>query len=113
MRFDRFTQKAQEAVMEAQSLASEYNHPSIEPEHLLLALLQQEGGVVPAVLARMGADAAMIQESLNQALAQEKALSARYTAQGQDAKLTLISGWPDYTSTHRIFVIAAFMGVAR
>lgn len=45
-------------------------------------------------------------------LAQEEALAAQYTAQSDEALLTLVSGWPDYTSTHRVFVIAAFMGVA-
>jgi hypothetical protein len=56
MRIDRFTQKAQEAVHEAQHLAQEYNHPAIEPEHLLKVLIEQEGGVIPSVLNRIGAN---------------------------------------------------------
>ena len=40
MRLDRFTQRAQEAVHEAQSHAEAFNHAQIEPEHLLLALLK-------------------------------------------------------------------------
>jgi len=43
--------------------------------------------------------------------AEELALAARYTAQGTGASLTLITGWPDYSSTHRIFVTALFVGV--
>jgi len=35
MRIDKFTQKGQEAIYEAQNLAQTYNHPAIEPEHLL------------------------------------------------------------------------------
>ncbi len=68
MRLDKFTQKAQEAVLEAQNLAQGYNHPAIEPEHLLSALVGQEGGVVPSLLKRIGTDTSMLQNSLRQAL---------------------------------------------
>jgi ATP-dependent Clp protease ATP-binding subunit ClpB len=69
MRFDRFTQKAQEAVQAAQDLAHEYRHPQIEPEHLLKALIEQEGGVVPTLLERMGVDRRVVLSSVEQALA--------------------------------------------
>ena len=46
MRLDKFTLKAQEAVQAAQSLADQKGHQTLEPEHLLLALLQQRQGVV-------------------------------------------------------------------
>ncbi len=69
MRSDKFTQKAREALLEAQNVAEQYNHPTLEPEHLLYALLQQEGGVVPAVLNRIGADPALLMQSVEQALA--------------------------------------------
>ncbi|RMD49898.1 MAG: AAA family ATPase, partial [Candidatus Thermofonsia bacterium] len=68
MRIDKFTHKGQEAILEAQNLAQQYQHPAIEPEHLLQALIVQEGGVVPAVLKRIGSDPAMLQNSLTQAL---------------------------------------------
>jgi len=55
MRFDKFTVKAQEAVQAAQSLADQQNHQAIEPEHLLLALNQQQEGVVGPILAKLGA----------------------------------------------------------
>ena len=61
MRVDKLTQKAQEAIQEAESLAHRANHAHIEPEHLLLALVEQTGGVVPPLLAGIGvppADAA-------------------------------------------------------
>src|SRR5450759_4910427 len=54
MNLEKFTQKAQEAVLEAQRMAGEYSHAQIEPEHLLLALLQQSDGVAPQVIARLG-----------------------------------------------------------
>ena len=42
MRFDKLTVKAQEAVQAAQSLADQGNHQALEPEHVLLALIQQQ-----------------------------------------------------------------------
>jgi ATP-dependent Clp protease ATP-binding subunit ClpB len=53
MNLERFTQKAQEAIVQAQQLAQDYSQQAIEPAHLLLALLQQEEGVVPAVVTRV------------------------------------------------------------
>jgi len=44
MRYDKFTTKLQEAVAEAQSLALGHDHQQIEPQHLLLALLNQDDG---------------------------------------------------------------------
>ncbi|MDQ1301399.1 MAG: ATP-dependent Clp protease ATP-binding subunit ClpB, partial [Chloroflexota bacterium] len=55
MRLDKFTQRGQEAILAAQELAQTYNHSQIEPEHLLLALLQQADGVVPEILTQVGA----------------------------------------------------------
>ncbi len=55
MRLDKLTVKAQEAVQAAQSLADQHDHQAIEPEHLLLALLQQQEGVVGPLLAKLGA----------------------------------------------------------
>jgi ATP-dependent Clp protease ATP-binding subunit ClpB len=45
MRFDKLTIKAQEALQEAQRLSEQYRHPAIDCEHLLLALVQQEGAL--------------------------------------------------------------------
>src|SRR5512136_1139049 len=55
MDLNKYTQKAQEAVLAAQSLAQEHNHSQIEPAHLLLALLRQPEGVVPQIVQRVGA----------------------------------------------------------
>src|SRR5687768_275609 len=53
---NRFTEKSQEAVVRAQQLAEELNHSQVEPEHLFAALLQQEEGLVPQILQRVGAN---------------------------------------------------------
>ncbi len=55
LNMNRYTQRAQEALAAAQELAEEYNHSQIEVEHLLLALLHQEGGVVPQIVNKLGA----------------------------------------------------------
>ncbi|HJQ22641.1 MAG TPA: ATP-dependent chaperone ClpB [Blastocatellia bacterium] len=54
MDINRFTEKAAEAVRSAQTLATRYGNQQIEVEHLLLALLEQQGGLVPSVLTRAG-----------------------------------------------------------
>lgn len=64
MRIDRFTQKAQEALLRAQDLAQEYDHPGVAPEHMLKALMDQEGGVVPSVLARIGVNTGAVKADL-------------------------------------------------
>jgi ATP-dependent Clp protease ATP-binding subunit ClpB len=56
MRLDQFTVKAQEALASGQTDAEKNDHPEVTPEHLLKALLVQEGGVVPSALGKMGAD---------------------------------------------------------
>jgi ATP-dependent Clp protease ATP-binding subunit ClpB len=70
MRFDKFTEKAQDAIAGAQALAREYHHSQIEAEHLLLALLQQTDGVPVAILTRLGANPAAVRAAAEQALTQ-------------------------------------------
>lgn len=53
MDLNKFTQKAQEAIYQSQEIARDHNHQTIEPAHLLLALLQQSDGVVPAVITKI------------------------------------------------------------
>ncbi|MBI3264794.1 MAG: ATP-dependent chaperone ClpB [Acidobacteria bacterium] len=55
MNLNRFTEKAQEAVLGAQQLAEQMNHPQVEPEHVLLTLTEQPEGVVPELLRKMNA----------------------------------------------------------
>jgi len=61
MNYEQFTLKAQEALRDAASIAQKNDHSSIEPEHLLSALMEQEGGVVPSLLERMGIDIARLE----------------------------------------------------
>jgi len=64
MDINRFTEKAQEAIAAAQKLAGERNHTQIEVEHLLYALVDQEGGVVPQILGKLGVDAAQVKQQI-------------------------------------------------
>ncbi len=68
MNLDRFTQKTQEAIYQAQQVALEMNHQAIEPAHLLLALLQQQEGVVPALVTRVAGSVTALREDLLRAL---------------------------------------------
>ncbi|HEY7789263.1 MAG TPA: ATP-dependent chaperone ClpB, partial [Vicinamibacterales bacterium] len=68
MDLNKFTEKAQEAMMGAQRLAAQLNHPQIEPEHLLVTLVEQRDGVVPEVLRKMDVDPTAIAAAARQAL---------------------------------------------
>ena len=68
MDLNRFTQKAQQAVLNAQNLTVEYGHNEITPVHLLLALLQQTDGVVPEIVAQIGVRPATIIAELDRRL---------------------------------------------
>ena len=54
MNFNKLTVKAQEAISEAQNLARGAGNPELTPEHLLLALVRQEGGIVSPILSKLG-----------------------------------------------------------
>jgi ATP-dependent Clp protease ATP-binding subunit ClpB len=69
MRTDRFTQRATEAIVEAQQLAEAEGHPQLEVAHLLLVLAEQADGVVPAVLERAGAAPSTVAGGLRAELA--------------------------------------------
>ncbi len=56
MRFDRFTERAQDAAARAYEVLSRYGHSQIDTEHLLLALLEQPEGVVSQILETLGVD---------------------------------------------------------
>ncbi|MEA4909005.1 MAG: ATP-dependent chaperone ClpB [Anaerolineaceae bacterium] len=68
MNLERFTQKAQEALAQSQQIAQDMNHQAIEPAHLLLALLQQEGGVAPAIVTKVSGSTAGLLEDVRRDL---------------------------------------------
>jgi ATP-dependent Clp protease ATP-binding subunit ClpB len=75
MRFDKLTLKAQESFQEAQALAERFQHSTLEPEHLLLALLLQDGGVAEPLLEKLGAEPAILRMELERHLGAQPKVS--------------------------------------
>jgi ATP-dependent Clp protease ATP-binding subunit ClpA len=64
MTFDKFTEKAQEALQGAAELARDHGQQAVEPEHLLLALVREEEGVARTLLERAGASVQALEPAL-------------------------------------------------
>src|SRR5215510_1817953 len=64
MDINRFTEKAQAAVRAAQTLATRYSNQQIEVEHLALALLEQENGLVPNILNKAGVNVDALKQTI-------------------------------------------------
>ena len=77
MNSDQLTTKAQEALREAQRLAADHHHGEVDTTHLVLALVRQEGGVVPSILERIGVKSALFADVL------ERQLASRPQVQGE------------------------------
>ena len=65
MRFDRFTERAQEAAQRAAEIIQRYGHNQIDTEHILLALIEQPQGVVPQILEILKVDPQILMERLD------------------------------------------------
>jgi ATP-dependent Clp protease ATP-binding subunit ClpB len=68
MNFNKFTIKSQEAVQNAQEIASSYSNQAIEPEHLLAALVQDSEGIVLPLLQKVGVNVNFLKIKINEAL---------------------------------------------
>ncbi len=64
MNLDKFTQKSQEAIFSAQQIAQDLHHQAIEPTHLLLALIRQQDGIIPALVTIIAGSVQALQEDL-------------------------------------------------
>src|SRR3990172_1517436 len=80
MRLDKFTIKSQEALQDAQQRAEAMEQQEVSPEHLLLALISQEGGVVSPILQRIGVNTRLLRGQIEDAL---KRLPRIYGASGE------------------------------
>ncbi len=89
MNLDKFTQKSQEAIFSAQQIAQEYHHQAIEPIHLELALIRQEGGVVPAIVTKVAGSTLALREEL------ERELAKRPQIQGANMEVGLAQATAD------------------
>ena len=113
MNLDRYTQKAQEAIFQAQQLARDTNQQAIEPAHLLLALIQQEDGVVPALITKVSGSVAALRDELRKELDNRPKVYggntevnlARATADVLTAAERYAKGMQDeFTSTEHLFL---------
>ena len=113
MRIDKFTQKGQEALLEAQNLAQKYNHPAVKPEHLLKVLVEQEGGVVPSVLKRIGVDTDVLGQRIDETLDRMPRATGASVQVGMDREIVSVFDAAeaivdkmkdDYTSTEHILL---------
>jgi ATP-dependent Clp protease ATP-binding subunit ClpB len=68
MDFSKFTEKAQSAIAESQTLAARLSHQSVDVEHVFLALITQEDGLIPRLLSRMETPVSLVQARLDQHL---------------------------------------------
>ena len=91
MKLDKLTVKAQEAITAARDVAMGMHHAEVRPEHLLVALLEQDGGVVPRILAKIGADARTVRTDLGRTF--EKFPRARGAALDVEAGRAFKDTW--------------------
>ena len=68
MRFERFTERAQDAAARAYDILQRYGHNQVDTEHILLALLEQTDGVIPQILEKMNVDVSLIRSRLDEVL---------------------------------------------
>jgi ATP-dependent Clp protease ATP-binding subunit ClpC len=68
MRLERFTERAQDAAQRAVEIMARYGHTQVDTEHILVALLEQPGGVITQILERLGVDVEQVQERLDDVL---------------------------------------------
>ncbi len=83
MDFGKMTQKAQDALTASQVKAIRYGHQEVDGEHLLLALLEQEGGLVPRIMERLGGDVVAFKARLEQLVERRPRVSGGATESGK------------------------------
>jgi ATP-dependent Clp protease ATP-binding subunit ClpB len=117
MNINRFTEKAQEAIVAAQTLATEQTHNEVTPEHLLVTLAEQAGGIVPSILRKLNVDppkfaseARALLGTLPQVHGADLRLSPRMNPiiSGAEAEAKRLQD--DYVSTEHLLVALAAEG---
>ncbi len=119
MDFSRYTNKAQNAVLRAQSIAGEHHHTAIEPVHIFFGLMEQDDGLAPRLIQKIGAIPASIHSDLRNSLADlPRASQPAASLQIGRAALQLFSGAEkeaksmrdEYTSTEHLLLALAKEG---
>ena len=118
MNINKYTEKAREAVAAAIELAREHNNPQLEPEHLLVALIEQREGIIPDLVRKMNADPAHVGRAARELLARlpsayggsEPRLSPRLNAVTKMAEAEAARMKDEFVSTEHLFIAIADEG---
>jgi len=81
MNIQKFTQKSIEAINACEKIAMDYGNQELEQEHLLMALLKQENGLIPSLISKMNIDVDQFKNAV------DAALQARVKVQGGDLRM--------------------------
>src|SRR4029450_7505172 len=118
MNINKYTEKAQEAVLGAQQLADREGHAEILPEHLLVTLIEQREGIVPSIIQKIGADPTAVATAVRGELGRlprahggsQVTLSPRLRAVTDAAEQEAERLKDDYVSTEHLFIAIASEG---
>jgi ATP-dependent Clp protease ATP-binding subunit ClpB len=118
MNINKYTEKAREAVASAIELARAANNPQLEPEHLLVALIEQRDGIVPNLLRKMNADPATVARAARELLKKlpaayggaEPGMSPRMKAVTDQAQAEADRLKDEFVSTEHLFIALADEG---
>jgi ATP-dependent Clp protease ATP-binding subunit ClpC len=84
LRFERFTERAQDAAARSYEILQRYGHNQVDTEHILLALLEQTDGVIPQILERLGVDVSIMRTRIDEILRRSPRTAAIYGQGGQN-----------------------------
>lgn len=113
---EKMTRKSQEAMQSAALMAEKEGHPSVEPEHLLLALTQQSEGIVPRLIEKAGASPTAVAQELKARLSKLSQVSGSGSKVIASSRLVKLFGASEQEAAHRgdayisteHFLLAAF-----
>jgi ATP-dependent Clp protease ATP-binding subunit ClpB len=112
MNINKYTEKAREAVASAIEVAQKANHPQVEPEHLLVALVEQPEGIIPELLRKMNVDPAGVGRAARDLLktmpsaygGAEPAMSPRFRLVTDQAQAEADRLKDEFVSTEHLFI---------
>src|SRR5437016_11596549 len=115
MNINKYTEKAREAVAAAVDLAQQANNPQLEPEHLLVALVEQGEGIIPELLRKMTVDPAATARAARDLLSRlpqayggsQPGMSPRFNLVTQKAEAEADRLKDEYVSTEHLFIAIA------
>jgi ATP-dependent Clp protease ATP-binding subunit ClpB len=115
MNINKYTEKAREAVAAALELAQQSNNPNVEPEHLLVALVEQRDGIVPEIVRRLNVDPAQLARAGRELLKKlssafggaQPAMSPRLKLVTDQAQAEADRLKDEFVSTEHLFVAIA------